>query len=769
MQRPSLLARVRHRAARAANRIARSVVMTLARVAPLVLGAVAVWLVLVQPSTQPVDQDALIGIAGIVATVLSLGFAVTLLVAQHTAERHARVIYVEFRHEGAWLRVLAFLAIGVILIAGASLARPTLSTAWAALAVTAALGLYAASLVPRLLDSLDATRLAERLTDRTVGELRDIARRHARDDIDPALKLVASHGLEMASVMAVQGINSNDKEVVRAGFAGIRKVLVAYIEGSPTRGWDTEIINLAFQHLGEAVDRCLKASPVLNLPAALTELTALGVEAQRTLEEDGPEAMSGRLNSLFLDVARETLTNEESSGAAMAAAGIGESALALLRARSPNMVADHIRKLRVIALGSIRAEQDHVAGRAHIELSKIAVGLASMNTRDVTPSSLFLNACAALSDSVDAFVERTSSKGGLASDLAWMWVTQPWAPHNLARVVTAGVAADSRGRDRHRNGFGHGANALTHSLVKLTTEGTSGFLTASNAVETAYMAVRRSIALQIETRTPDLVPDLWITVVRLLVDPGKESLHEVEMMSGLLLAGVYEAESSRPTAPRMRESLTEALNQTTGIADDFHRRRRARAWLGAGRAALGCGDDALAQAIAVAIAPDLRESRAALQGHPWEESDDFVDEVFAAAWAMPCRTTSPTRTPGPMSWPPSTYSSTRSSDKSMCPTWVFPSIRIGSTSKSTALCSGNPWRPVGRKTRTIRTDGGHRSLSRSARPECLARADWRYRPVEVASIDRPLGGEKHFRGRIRNQAGRAGAAVTFPPCPTRRR
>jgi hypothetical protein len=640
--RPPLKARVRYRLLRVIHRLeswaaalgVRAARLVL-RVGALVLVAVAVWLFVVQPLPEPMAQDALIGVAGIVATVLSLGLTVTLIVAQHTAEKHARVLYVEFRRERAWLLVLGLLAIGVVAIVAAALGRPSISTGWASLAVAASLGVYTASLLPRMLDSLDATILAERLTARTVRELHAIANGREPHELESALKPVARRGLEIASGMAVQGITSNDKEVVRAGFAGIRRILVAYVEGSPTRGWDTEIINLAFQHLGEDVDRCMKASPVLIMPAVIEELSALGVEAQRTLEEDGPEAVSGRLNSLFLDVVTGTLLNEDSAGAAMAAQGIGESALALIRAKSPNMVADHIRRLRSIALLSLRAEQDHVAGRAHVDLSRIAIALAGMDTQDIMPPTLFHDACSALGDSVDAFVGRTSTKGGLAGDLAWMWTTQPWAEANLAWVVMSGVYADVRSREHRRGDFGLGATAITHSLVKLATEGTSGFSTASNAIETASMGVRGSLGIQVDADTADVVSDLWITVVRRLIDPTKETLHEVETLAELLLAGVYDVESTRPTPTRMRDGLTDALTLTKAITDDFHRRRRARAWLGAGRAALGCGDNALAQMIATAIAPDLRELRAALRERPWAaDSDGLLNAVRTGARAM---------------------------------------------------------------------------------------------------------------------------------------
>jgi hypothetical protein len=156
------------------------------------------------------------------------------------------------------------------------------------------------------------------------------------------------------------------------------------------------------------------------------------------------------------------------------------------------------------------------------------------------------------------------------------------------------------------------------------------------------------MALGVETRTPDLIPDLWAVVVQRLVDPDKERMHEVEMLTSLLLVGAYEAESSRPVAARMREELTLALERTTAIGDDFHRRRRARAWIGAGRVALGSGDDALAETIAIAIAPDLRDMRSAIEGHPWRDPDRFFNEVFTAGQTMRIRNCQ-TRTIAPRS------------------------------------------------------------------------------------------------------------------------
>jgi hypothetical protein len=604
------------------------------RVVPIGLAASAVWLLVTQPLPDAIDHDALIGVAGILATVLSIAFAVTLLVAQHTAERHARVLYVEFRRESAWRYVLGALAVGVALIVGSALWRPTLSTGWAALAITVLLGLFTASLFGRLLDSLDATLLADRLTDRTVKELVAIASRE-RPYPDKALKPVAERGIEIARLTAIQGITSNDIEVVRAGFRGIRRAFVAYIEGSSTRGWDGEVATIAFNALRDATERAVRLSPVILLPVALEELTTLGVESQRTLEEDGAETVSVRLNSLLFDVLAQTLTNDQSAAAAMATSAIGTGALALIRARSPNMVSDHIAKLRAIAIGSLGAQKDHVAGQAHVELSKIAISLAEMEPGEIMPAGLFEDACDAFGASVDVYINRASTSGRLANDWAWNYVTMPHMQTNLAWAVIGGVVAYARSGDRYRRDFGQSAYALVRSLVRLASADGGGFSTQSNAAESAYMAVLGAIAVDKDAAAADLMPRMWHTLAEALVEPGKEKRDEVEMLSGLLLVGAYEAVSSRPWAEAMTKALGEALEQTASIKDEWQRGRRARAWMSAGRAALGSSGDGLANSIAKVIAPELRETRNLAKGSPWRVLHDFQEGAFDAMWPTP--------------------------------------------------------------------------------------------------------------------------------------
>jgi hypothetical protein len=598
----------------------------LLRLATIALLVAAIAVDLTQPVKESADLAALVAIAGLLATVLSLALTVTLLVAQHTAERHAHALYAEFRRERAWLVALASLGVGVITIVAWSLLASTISTAWAALALAAALGLFAASLFPRLLDSLDRTELARRITDRIVDRLREVGGKTDVVHRESELKPIATRGIDIASGLAVEGISSNDREVVRAGFAGIRRVFIAYLEGSPTRGWDTEIVNYAFQHLEVATDLGIDRSPVLLLPVALEELTVLGVESPTVLRPvDQYENVSGRLNGLFLDVVARTLTADSSGAAAMATAGIGSSGVALIQAERPNGVTDHIRRLRSIAGAALRAERDHVAGQANHELARLALALAQLDSADIMPGSLYQDACDAISQSVDDFVARTTPAGSLMRDIAMTPINGPLATPNLSVVVVAGSMAHRRTRTRHVRDFSHGADALMHSLLRLARYRTSVVMTPSYALDTAYSAIVGALTLEPDVDLAEQVSRWWLDLVRQLIGPDAGgSINSPAMLTSLLLIGVYVAEEDRPhIGAKMREALSEALRLTLAITDDFDRRRASLTWLPAGRAAIGCGDNALATTISAGIAPDIRALRVAFAGGSWAEPDEF--------------------------------------------------------------------------------------------------------------------------------------------------
>ena len=59
----------------------------------------------------------------------------------------------------------------------------------------------------------------------------------------------------------------------------------------------------------------------------------------------------------------------------------------------------------------------------------------------------------------------------------------------------------------------------------------------------------------------------------------------------------------------------------------FHRLRFGRAWLKAGRAALGSGDEAMARSIAQAISAAVLAQRDRTRGRPWADEElSFLDE-----------------------------------------------------------------------------------------------------------------------------------------------
>lgn len=87
MLKPPLRVRVRYITAQATDRIASRLARVAAiaarlgaRVGSLGLVVIAAWFVVTQPVPDAIERDALIGVAGILATVLSIGLG-------HTARR----------------------------------------------------------------------------------------------------------------------------------------------------------------------------------------------------------------------------------------------------------------------------------------------------------------------------------------------------------------------------------------------------------------------------------------------------------------------------------------------------------------------------------------------------------------------------------------------------------------------------------------------------------------------------------------------------------
>jgi len=594
---------------------------------PIVLLVASALLFVVQPLGQPADLDALVTIAGLVATVLSLGLTVTLLVAQHTAEEHSRMLYAEFRRERAWLQVLGVLGVGVVVIVAASLTTQTLSTAWAGLLCATALGAYAATLLPRLLDSLDRTELARRIGERLVTEIGQVRARTHPVHRDGELKPVAIRGLEIAGAMTMDGIQRGDADVVRSGYSLLRQVLLAYVAASPSRGWDSEVVDRAFQHARVATMRLVGRSAEILLPVAIEELRTLGVESPSTLQPiDAGDPIVSRVNRLFMDVVARTMTADESGGAAMATAAIGASAVALADTGRLNLISE-VDDLGAISAAAIGTERYHVAGIAHRELVRLAIRTAT-ETDDIMAGDSFGRACSALASAATSFVKKETEAGSLMRDVAWRPILSVRANPHLVAAVLAGLSALQRSGERYPMDFASGTDALMDALVMLATCDEQVVMTPSEALHTAYSTLMGVLALGLDAR-PELIVGWWTEIVELLSSSGRGAhIDGQEMLSALLLAGVYGSASDRGWAEPLRRELLRLVTAQGEVAD-ARPGLRARAWMQAGRASLGSGDRDLAMSVARLISTDIAAIETTLRRRAVEDPGWVTTGSFA--------------------------------------------------------------------------------------------------------------------------------------------
>ena len=598
------------------------------------VGAVVVWII--QPDPTPTDLGALVAVAGLLGTVLSLGLTVTLLVAQHTAERHAQAIYTEFRRERTWTWGLALLGASVAAIVAAALLRPTISTAWAALSLAVALGLLAASQFPRLLDSLDRIELARRLTDRILRRLEHVGRVANPLARQRALELEATRGLRVAASLLTEGVRQGDGDGVREGFASIRRILLGYLTQIPSDiGMGDGVVLRAFQHLEVAFEQCVAVSPVVILPMALEEVTVLATDAAalpNRLSDYEPVSMP--LNGLLTDTIASTLTTDKSAAAAMAAHAIGEGGVALVAAGRPTNVTDHLRRLRSVALAGLSTGRDHVTGQAMHELACIAVALTSSDPQEIMPPQQYLDACEAMAAAVDAFLARPSAGSSLMHDTAMTPVTGPLAEPTLTTVIVAGAQAQADGHHRGEE-YRWGAETLLRSLSRLASADASGVMTPVWALDCAYATVVRGFAGVTGADLADQVSAWWQLLWQCaLTTTGGKRAHDFERLAAALLLLAVESAHGAPSplAMQMREALRAALQGTIGAAEAT-RTRVIGPWAAATAAALERGENGLADSFVEALRDDLR----ALQSEHAGTFAGVVDsyELYPPSFGLP--------------------------------------------------------------------------------------------------------------------------------------
>jgi len=570
-----------------------------------ILVGVAVAVFLAQPIPSPVDLDALVALAGLLATVLSIGLPVALIVAQHTAERHARALYAEFRREHAWYILLGCLGLGVLAIAAGGLVRPTTSTAWAALAVLAALGLLAAAYLPQMLDSLDRTKLAARITGRYVDDLERAARGRPRHLVDPAIRPIALRAVPIEAGLATEGIASGDGEVLRAGVGGLRQILLTYIRLSPVRDWGGDVLYPGFDRFDIILRQCLgEPANALLLPVVIDELTAFGAQIPPLLSGPGDnEWATHRVNGLLRDAVAYTMKADRSTAPARGTAGLGEVALAQIGAGRHSGLIDPIEKLGAISVAAREMERDHIAGEAHRQLLRVGTALGAGGADDLMAASAYEDACDALSGSVRAYAESTD-RTSMLLDQAVLPIIGPLSESSAATLVVAGVRAANSAE--HRRQFVSGARAAYRALLALA--GSKRTLPPRVwTIDTLYSAALGTMAVAGDDIRSQVVGPWWLDCYRAVTSPVLDDPIDIDdIVASLALFATYDAVSERAGANETRKAILAALEDIPRVQDELERWRICRAWISAGRAAAGVSDDSLATAIAGAIRPSIK-------------------------------------------------------------------------------------------------------------------------------------------------------------------
>ncbi len=579
--------------------------------APWAALATAVATFAAQPDPTPIQPETVVAIASLAGVALSLGFAVALLIAQHTAERHVRLMFAEFRADRTWASTLSWFAIGVGAIVAAGLARPTMSTAWASTGVLVWLALLGARAFPRLLDSLDPVVLAERASMRAVRRL-DAAKAEPLGRLDERFLQDAQRGIVACATMAHEALLNEDGEVLEAALSGIRKILVAYLRRSPYAQPTDLPIDLAFQRIDVIAENVSRRSQVILMPVFITELKRLGLEAARLAGANphGNDPVTLRLNMILFQLLAASLRNPSSTAPSLAATTIADIGLALLEAGQPNGVSDHVRRLGQVALAAMDNEADHVAAAANHGLARIAIGLLGVDKEEVMPPSIFQEACRALAASLDRYIARKD--GTLQAQTAVLPVLGPFAQPSLATIAIAAADASASRGGFSPDDFGFGADALVDALGRFVGADNVGAWPQSCSLDCLYSSVVGAFALVRTDEESARRIERWASAIgnAVLADEqgrNQRLSHGPDQLASVLLLAVYALPSA---AAGVRERLIGWISRTVDLVAStppgFARRRLVNAFVPAAAASIGAGEEKLATLIISKLGDHMR-------------------------------------------------------------------------------------------------------------------------------------------------------------------
>jgi hypothetical protein len=592
---------------------------------PWIMLSVGIVVFLVQPAPQPEERGTILAIAGLAGVALSLGFAVALLVAQHTAERHARLMFAEFRADRTWPITLGSFAVGVAMIVAAAIWRPSISTMWASFFVLIWLGLMGARAFPHLLDSLDPVVLAQRVAQRSASRLLKAAPQGLLGG-NQELAIDAERGVTACATVAAEALSNQDTDVFESAVRGLVQILVAYLRRSPWVVPTDRPVDLAFQRIDVLAAEVAQRSQVILMPTLIAELRELGTQGVAIAKTNprGNDVVSLRLNMVLFGLIAASMRNQASVAPSFATSTMADVGVGLVAVGLAAAVRDHIDKLSAVALAGIDAGADHVAAPAVHGLARIAAGIVESDARDVMLAQRFRLTCEAIADALARHVARKDRS--LIGEMSVLPVIGPLAAPSLPILALGAAQRAASGDSLDSMDFGLGADRLLSALADMAAADDESATARSDALECLYSAAAGVLAISLGDPESAERIDHWIErLSNVILEDERSGQHTIgfapEKLASVLLFAAYAIPEACPeVADRLRLRIRTVAEAIGAAPTGFARRRLVGALIPMAVALIGSGEETLVTELAAATREDLQERVGAGRGGQFEAS-----------------------------------------------------------------------------------------------------------------------------------------------------